>query len=56
MTQTRQNEIKELKEKIAKIENIKYKGFLSGMDLDAHRREIIELEELEETEKNDAEK
>jgi len=56
MTQTRQDEIKELKEKIAKIEKIKYKGFLTGMALDAHRRELLELEKLEELEKDGVKK
>jgi 4-aminobutyrate aminotransferase-like enzyme len=56
MTQTIQDEIKELKEKIAKIENIKYKGLLTGMALDAHRRELRELEKLEELEKDGVQK
>ncbi len=41
---SRQDEIKELKDKIANIESIKYKGYLTGMALDAHRRELIKLE------------
>jgi len=52
----RSEEIKELKDKIAKIESIKYKGFLTGMALDTHRRELKELEKLEALEKDEVQK
>ena len=56
MNKTRSEEIKELKKKIAEIESIKYKGFLTGMALDAHRRELKKLEKLEELEKDEVKK
>jgi len=41
---TKQDEIKELKEKIAKIEEVKDKGFFGGMALDSSRKKLQKLE------------
>mgnify|MGYP001266347902 CR=1 FL=1 len=56
MNKTVQEEIAELKERIAEIESIKYPGLMVLSALDSHRKKLKKLEALEEREKDGVKK